>query len=270
MRTKLGTAACLAAAALVITGCSGGTTTSAGESGSAGASAGQPSAGSSQAEGKADGGQPGSGKAGGGSSPKMPQPDLKDVPKVVATVNGTTISRGQFSRVYRSQFQQIAMQAQMSGQKLDQDRLKRQVAENLVGSTLLTQEAQQRGYEPSRGAVDRTLTELAQQNGLTSRKQLMDALTEQGRKKAQIMALAKEQAEVDHLIAQESGGFEPSDKELKQAYQQLRARAQGSKTPSFQKVRPQLEQQLRAQKKGEAAQQVAQQLRKDATVKINL
>ncbi|HET7304040.1 MAG TPA: SurA N-terminal domain-containing protein [Segeticoccus sp.] len=267
MRTKLGAAACLAAAALVVTGCSGGNTPSAGESGSAGASAGQPSAGSSQAGGAADG-QQGKGKA--GSSPTMPQPDLKDVPKVVATVNGTTISKGQFSRVYRSQFQQIAMQAQMSGQKLDQDRLKKQVAENLVGSTLLTQEAQKRSYEPSRGAVDRTLTELAQQNGLKSRKQLMDALTKQGRKKAEIRSLAKEQAEVDHLIAQRSGGFEPSNQELKQAYQQLKGQAQGSKTPSFQKVRPQLQQQVRAQKKGEAAQQVAQQLRKHAKVTINL
>lgn len=261
MSKKLFPAVCIAAAVLGVSACGAGSATSEGQNGSSSASS-SPSAASSSPSGKSQGQA--------GAEQGMPKPDLQGIPAVVATVNGQKISKGEFVQVYTSQFQQLAMQSQMSGQKLDQNGLKKQVAQSLVGSTLLTQAADKRRYSPSRADVNRTLTDLARQNGMKSGQQLMDALTKQGRKKGPIVAQVKEQAKVDHLIVEESGNLDPSTKELKQAYRQMSQQANGSKVPSFHKVRPQLEQQLTTQKKQQAAQTVVQQLRKKAHVAINL
>ncbi|HET8600683.1 MAG TPA: SurA N-terminal domain-containing protein [Segeticoccus sp.] len=256
MTNKLVPAVCLAAALVGVSACGADQAASKGHQDSSKASA-------SASDGQGKAGQP-------GGKQSMPKPDLTGIPSVVATVNGTKISKGQFVRVYTSQFQQLAMQSQMSGQKLDQHRLKKQVAQSMVGSTLLTQAADKSAYKPSSADVDHTLTDLAQQNGMKSGRQLVGELTKHGQKKSAIMAQVKEQTKVNHLIVQKGGSTTPTTQELKQAYQQLSQQGQGSKTPSFQKIRPQLTQQLEAQKRQQAAQKVVQQLRRKAHVTINI
>src|SRR5690625_4390600 len=66
---------------------------------------------------------------------EMPEPDLEDIPDVVAEINGEEISGEEFEATYVGQFQQAMMQAQMSGQEVDQDQLKVQTAEALIGQT---------------------------------------------------------------------------------------------------------------------------------------
>ena len=56
-------------------------------------------------------------------------------------MNGEKISKADFTRIYEGQFQQVALQAQMSGQELDQAQLKKQTAEGLVNTELLIQQA---------------------------------------------------------------------------------------------------------------------------------
>src|SRR5699024_9190011 len=51
-----------------------------------------------------------------GEEMDLPEPDLDDVPDVVAEVNGEEVSKDEFAEVYEQQFQQQAMQAQMSGE----------------------------------------------------------------------------------------------------------------------------------------------------------
>ncbi|MDS8765667.1 SurA N-terminal domain-containing protein, partial [Streptococcus pneumoniae] len=74
--------------------------------------------------------------------PEMPEPDLEGIPEVVAEVNGEEVSKEEFETAYTGQFQQAAMQAQMSGQEIDQNQLKTQLAESMVGQKLLVQEAE--------------------------------------------------------------------------------------------------------------------------------
>lgn len=206
------------------------------------------------------------------STKEAAKPDLDDVPKVVAEVNGQKIYKSEFVQAYKGQFQQMAMQAQATGQKPDQDKLKKQVAESLVGTELLTQEAQKRGYKATPKDVDKTLQGLAAQNGMKSKKQVLDALEKQGMSKAQIMAQAKTQTKVDELVAEESGNTKPTQKQLKQLYAQMKAQQQqsGQKAPSFKKMRPQLEQQAESQQQMKTAQALIKRLRKHADVTIHV
>src|SRR5699024_2197178 len=78
-----------------------------------------------------------------GEEMDLPEPDLDDVPDVVAEVNGEEVSKDEFAEMYKQQFQQQAMQAQMSGEggDIDQDEMKEEIAEVMVGQELLTQAA---------------------------------------------------------------------------------------------------------------------------------
>lgn len=208
----------------------------------------------------------------------MPEPDLKGIPEVVAKVNGEEIPKKEFVTAYESQFQQAAMQAQMSGQKLDQDKMKDQTLNNLVGTELLVQEASDRGIEPSQKQMDKTLGEIAKQNQLKSTDKLMDALKKQGYSEKDVQAQLEKQVTVEQLISAETGNVKISDQEIKDAYEKLKAQqekmgqsgGQGGKLPSLEDARPQLEKQLKSQKEGQAAQGLVTELRKDAKVTINL
>src|SRR5690625_4092520 len=111
---------------------------------------------------------------------EMPEPDLEGIPDVVAEVNGEEISGEEFETTYVGQFQQAMMQAQMSGQEVDQDQLKAQTAEALIGQKLVIQEAENQGFEASEEDVEETLDEIVEQNGLNSQDDFFAALEEQG------------------------------------------------------------------------------------------
>src|SRR5699024_1110690 len=60
----------------------------------------------------------------------IPEPDLDDIPDVVATVDGEDVTKDDFEMVYTQQFQLQAMYAQMSGEEIDEDELKDQVLDS--------------------------------------------------------------------------------------------------------------------------------------------
>nr|WP_026699787.1 SurA N-terminal domain-containing protein [Salibacterium aidingense] len=209
---------------------------------------------------------------------EMPEPDLENVPDVVATVNGEEISGEEFKSSYEGQFQQAAMQSQMTGEEVDQDQLKQQVADSLVGTELLTQEAENRNLEASQEKIDSTLKDLVEQNNFNSQDELMTALKEQqGMNKEEVMAQIETQVKIDQLISEETGDVEPTEEELKQAYEQAKAQqaqmsgeGEDAETPSFEEMKPDLKEQVKSQKEAEASQALVEELRKNADVSINL
>lgn len=209
-----------------------------------------------------------------------PEPDLEGVPDVVAEVNGTEIDREEFASAYEGQFQQMAAQAQMSGQELDQEQLKKQTAETLVNSELLVQEADERGVDASDAAVDRTLDELAQQNGMSSSDEFLKALEEQGTGEEEVRDQVRTQVQIEGLIADEAGEIKPTQAELRKAYraakqQQEQAGGQGQgqggqELPPFKKLRPQLAEQVKTEKQNEVGQELVGDLREDADITVHL
>lgn len=205
--------------------------------------------------------------------PEMPEPDLEDVPDVVAEVNGEEIAKADFESAYTGQFQQMAMQAQMSGQEVDQAQLKEQVAESLVAQELLVQETENQEITASEEQINTTLEELSQQNGLESSEEFLAALEEQGISEDEVMEQVEAQVKVDQLIASETGEINPTDEELQTFYDEAQAQqeeAGGEELPAFEEVKAELAEQVRVQKEGEAVQTLVAELREDADVTINL
>ena len=216
---------------------------------------------------------------GGEEQPAMPEPDLAGIPEVVAEVNGEPIGKEEFVSAYEGQFQQMAMQAQMSGGEVDQDALKKQTAEGLVGTTLLIQEADRRQLTASPEQVDSILGELAQQNGLGSAEEFVAALGEQGMPEEEVRAQLEAQVKVDQLVAAEAGDTTPTEDELRALYDQVVAQQEQAapeggegqaQTPPFEEVKPQLEQQLRSQLEAAAVNGLVGELRSGADVVIHL
>jgi FKBP-type peptidyl-prolyl cis-trans isomerase (trigger factor) len=207
---------------------------------------------------------------------EMPEPDLEGIPDVVAEVNGEEITADEFTQTYESQFQQTAMQQQMmgGGEEIDQDELKQQVADGLVNQELLEQEADNRDFTAEEDEVNSKIDEMVEQNGMEDRDELIAAFDEQGMPEDEVMSQLESQIKVEQLMEDETGEIEPSDDELQEMYDQMleqQGQTEGEgETPSFDELKPQLEEQYAAQKQGEAAQALVDGLKEDADTTINL
>ena len=226
------------------------------------------------------GGQAAPGADGGGAAgdPQAQQPqeaDVSDVPEVVATVNGTEITKDDFVQTYQSQYQQMAMQQQSGGQAPDEEQLKTQVAEQLVNNELLRQGAEDAGIKATDKDIDTTLDEIAKQSGLGSGDEVVSALEQQGISAEQVRQDAASQFAITTFIEQEADIAEPSDEELKAQYdamveQQSAAGGSAEEVPSFEEMKDQLAQQATMQQQNEAATEIAGKLRESGDVTINV
>ncbi|WP_245807770.1 SurA N-terminal domain-containing protein [Halobacillus massiliensis] len=218
----------------------------------------------------------------GGEQQELPEPDLEGIPDVVAEVNGEKIDKNEFTETYEPQFQQMAMQMQMTGQEVNQDEIKKQVAESLVGQELLIQEANNKGYEASEEEKQKSLEELAKMNQMESPDDFLAALKEQGMEEKEVMAQIEKQVKVDQLVAEEAGDTEPSEEEMKEMYEQMKAQQEkaasesegkgegAGEVPSYEEAKPQIEQQLKNQKEGEAVQKMVKDLREKGDVEVHI
>jgi len=214
----------------------------------------------------------------------QPTPDLSGIPDVVAEVNGEEVTKDEFVAAYEGQFQQQAMQAQMSGQELDQDQMKEQTANGMVDTELLVQEAGNRDLEVTDEAKEQTLNEVVEQSQLGSADEFYSAMEEQGMDREQVDSQLETQVQIDQVIADEAGNIEPSEDELRQLYEQQKqqqeqmGQGQGGQggqpsqqqMPSFEEMKPQLKQQAEMQKESEVAQTLVEGLRENADISINL
>ncbi|GLI30724.1 MULTISPECIES: rod-determining factor RdfA [Brachybacterium] len=224
------------------------------------------------------GGQAAPGASDGGGAagdPQAQEADVSDVPEVVATVNGTEITKDDFVQTYQSQYQQMAMQQQAGGQAPDEEQLKTQVAEQLVNNELLRQGAEDAGIKASDKDIDTTLDEIAKQSGLGSGDEVVSALEQQGISAEQVRQDAASQFAITTYIEQEADIAEPSDEELKAQYdalveQQSAAGGSAEEVPSFEEMKDQLAQQATMQQQNEAATEIAGKLRESGDVTINV
>ena len=211
-----------------------------------------------------------------GENFELPEPNLENIPDVVAKVNGEEISKEEFELTYTSMFQQIYMQSQMTGEEVDEDQLKEQTIEEMVSQELLIQEADNAGIEASDDKVEETLQELVDNNGMESKEQLLEALEEQGMDEQEVMNQLKTQVKVTQLIENETGDVEPTEEELQELYDEIVAQqeqmqeadGESVEVPNFEEMKPDLVGYVEEQKTAEAAQNLIEKLRDDADVEI--
>src|SRR5699024_2241269 len=174
--------------------------------------------------------------------PEMPEPDLEGIPDIVADVNDGEVTKEDFEATYQQQFQQMAMQAQMSGQNMDE--------------------------------IDETIDKVVEQNGMESKDELVEALEEQGMDEDEFMEQIETQVRVDKLLEEESGDLEPSEDEVKEAYEDMKKQQEEADSdedvPEFDEMEDQLKEQLKQQNQQEVTEDLVAKLREDADVKIHL
>ena len=206
------------------------------------------------------------------------KPNTKDIPKVVAEVNGEKILKDDFVPLFETQYQQMQMQAQQSGQPVDEKGLKKQTVENLVSTEVLVQEADKRKIDVSDKDIDKGLEESAK-SGQMSEKDFLNAMKDQGMDEENVRSELKNQLKIEGLVEDEYGEFEVSGEEIGQAYEQAKSQqeqmaqqgGQGQQEmPPIEDMRPQLKEQVKNQKSQEATQKFAKKLRKQADVTIHL
>lgn len=213
----------------------------------------------------------------GGQPGEMPSPDLEDVPEVVAEVNGEEIPGDDFRQAYESQYTQMAMQAQMTGEEVDEEGLQDQTVENLVNLELLAQDAEASGYEATEEDVDAELENVAEQNGIESVDELLSVAEEQGTSEEQLRADVEQQVLINQVI-DDLDVAEPTEEEIEEAYEEVAAQqppAEGedgeeAETPSLEELRPQIEEQLAAEKENEAAMAHVEELRESAEIEVHI
>lgn len=206
------------------------------------------------------------------------KPNTKDIPKVVAEVNGKKITKDDFVPLFETQYQQMQMQAQQSGQPVDEKGLKKQTAENLVSTEVLVQEADKRDISVTDKDIDKGLKESAK-SGQMSEKDFLKAMKDQGMDEKKVRSELKNQLKIEGVVEDEYGEFEVSGEEIGQAYEQAKSQqeqmaqqgGQGQQEmPPIEDMRPQLKEQVKQQKSQEATQKYAKKLRKQADVTIHL
>ncbi|MGO3021694.1 MAG: SurA N-terminal domain-containing protein [Brevibacterium sp.] len=206
------------------------------------------------------------------------KPNTKDIPKVVAEVNDETITKDDFVPLFETQYQQMQMQAQQSGQPVDEKGLKKQTAENLVSTEVLVQEADKRDISVTDKDIDKGLKESAKSGQMTE-KDFLKAMKDQGMDEKKVRSELKNQLKIEGLIEDEYGEFEVTGEEIGQAYEQAKSQqeqmaqqgGQGQQEmPPIDEMRPQLKEQVKNQKSTEATQKYAKKLRKQADVTIHL
>ncbi|GGM37477.1 hypothetical protein GCM10011351_24590 [Paraliobacillus quinghaiensis] len=208
--------------------------------------------------------------------PELPEPNLEGIPEVVAQVNGEEIGKEEFENAFTGQFQQIAMQAQMSGQAsdIDQEQLKTQIVESMIGQKLLIQEADKRNFNVSDDEINKVIDGIVEQNGMESQDALMAALEEQGTDKEEVLSQVEKQVKINKLIEDESGDIAPTDAEVQEYYDQLVAQQEemdsNAEIPSFDEVKSTIEQQLVSQKQNKVVQTLVTTLRENAEITNNL
>lgn len=289
--TSLGLAACLLGAASCSSG--DGDNTDGAEATQAASAA--PGSDDSSGTAGADGGAAGEGadSAAGTAGPggEAAAPDLSDVPDVVAEVNDTEISKDEFSEAYTGSFEQASMQAEMTGQPVDEAALRKQTVEGLISNELLLQASDDHGFKASAKDIEAELEELAAGNGLGSGEEFVAALEEQGMTAEEVDAEVEKKIKVDQLVAEEVTVDKPTEKELKALYEELSAQqggggtesgssgggdeagatgAPGSQIPAYEDVKDQLEAQLKSEKENEAVLKLVEELRADADVTVHL
>lgn len=209
-----------------------------------------------------------------GDLEEVPEPDLKGIPDIVAEINGEEVTKEEFEMTYEQNFQQVAMQSQLTGEEVDQDEFKTEIANSLVDQKLLLQEANKQVGEVSEKDIDATIDILLEQAQIEDKEELFTMLKEQGMEKEQAMEEIETQVKIEKLLESESGDIEPTEEELKESYNSLKEQQSEmggeEEFPPYEDIKPELKDQVKGQKELEVAEKLIEKLREDAEIKIHI
>lgn len=206
----------------------------------------------------------------------MPEPDLSDLPDIVAEVNGEDITKEEFEGIYRQQFEyRVMMQQVMNEDDIDQDELKQETLESVIGQKLLVQEADKRYTDIDSEAIDHVIDDLINDYDMGSREEMIERFEEQGITEEELMSDIELQAKVNLLIDDETKNSEPTDEEIKEAYEEIKAEFeqmedQDEEAPEFDEIKDDLRERMKQQNANKKVQDVIKDLREKSDVTLHI
>ncbi len=191
---------------------------------------------------------------------------------VVATVDGKDISKKDYDKELESMkatYEQQGMTADQMDSKMLAE-LEQSVLDQMINAELLLQTAEKDGVSVEQKELDAELEKI--KTNFADEKQYEDALKQNELTEKELMAQLKKQMTVIQYLDSKIGKVEASDEEIQAMYDQYKQQAEGQKqTPEeLDKIKPELEQQILAQKKDEQTTKLVEQIRKDNEDKVKI
>ena len=190
--------------------------------------------------------------------------------KTVAIINDEEVSGSDYNMVLSS----LQMQMQQMGQDPTSEeaakQMKEQIIENLVGQTLILQEANKKGYQASDDEVEKQIAEMKE--SYKDDNKFEDAMKQAGLDMTTLKNKTAENIQYMKYMEKEFPLVEVTDEEIQAYYDQAvqQGSSDGQKLPKLEEVKPQIKQQLEQQKQQEQLTKKVEELKKKAEVDIKI
>ncbi|WP_010280909.1 SurA N-terminal domain-containing protein [Bacillus timonensis] len=193
-----------------------------------------------------------------------------DEKKTVAIVNDTKILGIDYNGTLASIQGQMQQMGQDPTSKEAAEQVKNQTIENLVGQTLLLQEANKKSYKASEADINKKLEELKKR--FKTEKEFESALKKSGMDMKTLQTQIADGIKLNQYIEKEVPAGEITDEEIQKAYDQYaeQGKTTGQEIPKLEEVKPQIEQSLQQQKRQEKLTQHVEELKKNAKIEIKI
>ncbi|SMQ84906.1 SurA N-terminal domain-containing protein [Bacillus sp. OV166] len=190
--------------------------------------------------------------------------------KTVAIINDEKVLGSDYNMVLSS----LQMQMQQMGQDPTSEEAAKQVKEqtidNLVGQTLILQEADKKGYQASVEEVEKQLAKMKEPYKEDNK--FEDAMKQAGLGMTTLKTKIAKNIQIMKYMENEIPVEKVTDEEIQAYYDQSaqQGSAGGQKLPKLEEVKPQIKQQLEQQKQQEQLNKQVEVLKRNAEVHIKI
>ncbi|WP_040225150.1 SurA N-terminal domain-containing protein [Bhargavaea cecembensis] len=193
-----------------------------------------------------------------------------DEKKTVAVVNDQEILGSEYNGALASSQGQMQQMGQDPTSKEAAEQLKSQTIDNLVGQTLILQEADKKGYQASKSDIDQRLDEVKGQ--FKTEKEFEAALDESGMDLKSLQTQIAEDLKFRQYVEKEVPAGDITDEEIQKTYDQYaeQAKGAGQEVPKLEEMKPQIKQSLQQQKQQEQLVQQVEKLKEHAKIDIKI
>jgi hypothetical protein len=191
---------------------------------------------------------------------------------LVAKVDGKGISKQQYNKeleAMKATYEQQGMPADQMDSK-QKEELEKSVLDQMINAELLLQTAEKDGISIEDKEVDAEMEKI--KTNFEDEKQFEEALKTNKLTEKELKSQLKKQLTVNKYLDSKIGKVEATDEELQATYDQYKelAKAQEQEPEEFEKIKPQLEQQVLSEKENEKISKLVEDLRKANEDKIEI
>ena len=193
--------------------------------------------------------------------------------KIVATVNGEEISEADF----QDQLEQAKQMSSQQGLEVDEEKLKTQVLDQMIGNILIQQEAEKKGIKVEQSEIDTEIQKAVE--GLGGEENLNKQLEKFNLTREKLEELTREQLLTQKYIEVEvpEEELQVSEEEAKRYFDQMMLQQGGenaTNVPAFSELeeaqKNQLNTQLKQQKRTQKIREIIEKLREEADIQKNI